>query len=107
MGPPRATPPVGGLEDVDLWPAADATSAHEVPASLIVMGGGVSGCELAQLYRRLGSEVTMILRGGRLIPRVDEEAAEVLQAAFEEEGIVLPVNVKVERVEPGVHVTLA
>ena len=52
-----------------------------------MVGGGVAGCELAQLYRRLGSEVTIVQRGTRLIPRIDAEAAEVLQAAFEEEGI--------------------
>ena len=52
-----------------------------------MVGGGVAGCELAQLYRRLGSEVTIVQRNTRLIPRLDAEAAEVLQAAFEEEGI--------------------
>jgi pyruvate/2-oxoglutarate dehydrogenase complex dihydrolipoamide dehydrogenase (E3) component len=106
-GSSPVSPPVEGLEGVDSWTTADATSAHEVPASLIVLGGGVAGCELAQLYRRLGSEVTLLQRGDRLIPRVDAEAAEVLQAAFEEEGIVLRFGAEVERVEPGVKVTLA
>jgi pyruvate/2-oxoglutarate dehydrogenase complex dihydrolipoamide dehydrogenase (E3) component len=106
-GSSPVSPPLEGLEEVDSWTTADATSSHEIPASLIVMGGGVAGCELAQLYRRLGSEVTMVLRGGRLMPRVDAEAATVLQAAFEEDGIVLRFDVEVERVEPGVQVTLA
>src|SRR6266508_3541673 len=78
-GSSPVSPPVDGLEAVESWTTADATSAHEVPASLIVMGGGVAGCELAQLYRRLGAEVTILQRGDRLIPRVDSEAAEVLQ----------------------------
>jgi pyruvate/2-oxoglutarate dehydrogenase complex dihydrolipoamide dehydrogenase (E3) component len=69
------------------WTTNDATSSHEVPDSLLVVGGGVAGCELAQLYRRLGSEVTVVQRGARLLPRADAEAAQVLQAAFEEEGI--------------------
>jgi pyruvate/2-oxoglutarate dehydrogenase complex dihydrolipoamide dehydrogenase (E3) component len=106
-GSSPVSPPIEGLEDVDSWTTADATSAHEVPASLIVMGGGVAGCELAQLYRRLGSEVTIVQRGDRLIPRVDAEAAEMLQATFEEEGIVLRFGAEVERVEPGVKATLA
>jgi pyruvate/2-oxoglutarate dehydrogenase complex dihydrolipoamide dehydrogenase (E3) component len=106
-GSSPVSPPVEGLEAVESWRTADATSAHDVPASLIVMGGGVAGCELAQLYRRLGAEVTILQRGPRLIPRVDAEAAEVLQAAFEEEGIVLRFDVQVERVEPGVRVMLA
>ena len=48
-----------GLDGVEAWTTREATSSNEVPASLIVIGGGVAGCELAQLYRRLGSEVTI------------------------------------------------
>jgi dihydrolipoamide dehydrogenase len=106
-GSSPVSPAVQGLEDVESWTTADATSAHEVPASLVVMGGGVAGCELAQLYRRLGAEVTIVQRGDRLIPRVDAEAAAMLQEAFEQEGIGLRLGVRVERVEPGVRVVLA
>jgi pyruvate/2-oxoglutarate dehydrogenase complex dihydrolipoamide dehydrogenase (E3) component len=80
-------PAIDGLEGAEAWSTRDATSSHQVPASIVVVGGGAAGCELAQLYRRLGSEVTMLQRGGRLLPRVDGEAAEVLQRAFEAEGI--------------------
>jgi pyruvate/2-oxoglutarate dehydrogenase complex dihydrolipoamide dehydrogenase (E3) component len=86
-GSSPVSPPVEGLDGVEAWTTREATSAHDVPASLIVMGGGVAGCELAQLYRRLGSEVTIVQRGDRLMPRVDADAAELLQSAFEEEGI--------------------
>jgi pyruvate/2-oxoglutarate dehydrogenase complex dihydrolipoamide dehydrogenase (E3) component len=106
-GSSPAVPQIAGLDAVDAWRTPDATSAHDVPASLIVLGGGVAGCELAQLYRRLGAEVTLLQHGARLIPRVDAEAAELLQAAFEEEGIGLRFGVKVERIEPGVRVVLA
>jgi pyruvate/2-oxoglutarate dehydrogenase complex dihydrolipoamide dehydrogenase (E3) component len=106
-GSSPVAPPIDGLDDVESWTTREATSSHEVPASLIVMGGGVAGCELAQLYRRLGSEVTIIQRGDRLIPRVDAEAAEVLEAAFEDEGIELRLGMQVERVEPGVRVTFS
>ena len=75
--PARRRLPPRRLDGVDAWTTNDATSSHEVPASLIVVGGGVAGCELAQLYRRLGSEVTIVQRGDRLLPRVDAEAAEV------------------------------
>ena len=81
-----------------------------MPASLIVLGGGVAGCELAQLYRRLGADVTVVQRGPRLIPRLDAEAAETLQAAFEEEGIRLRLGTTTSRVrvkaDPGVVVEL-
>jgi pyruvate/2-oxoglutarate dehydrogenase complex dihydrolipoamide dehydrogenase (E3) component len=99
-GSSATSPPIHGIEEVETWGTKDATSSHEVPASLIVVGGGVAGCELAQLYRRLGSEVTILQRGDRLMPRVDREAVELLQAAFEEEGIVVRLGVGVEWVRP-------
>jgi pyruvate/2-oxoglutarate dehydrogenase complex dihydrolipoamide dehydrogenase (E3) component len=105
-GSSAISPPVEGLEDVESWSTREATSSHEVPASLIVMGGGVAGCELAQLYRRLGAEVTVVQRGDRLIPRVDAEAGEALQAAFEEEGIRLRFGAEVKRVHGGADVRL-
>jgi pyruvate/2-oxoglutarate dehydrogenase complex dihydrolipoamide dehydrogenase (E3) component len=97
-GSSPVSPAVEGLEDVESWSTRDATSSHEVPASLVVMGGGVAGCELAQLYRRLGSEVTILQREDRLIPRVDREAADALQAAFEAEGIRVVLGAQVESV---------
>ena len=109
-GSSPVSPPVDGLEEIDAWQTNDATSSHEVPASLIVLGGGVAGCELAQLYRRLGADVTIVQRGPRLIPRMDAEAAETLQAAFEEEGIRLRLGTTTSRVgvkaDPGVAVEL-
>ena len=97
-GSSPVSPAVEGLDDVESWSTRDATSSHEVPASLVVMGGGAAGCELAQLYRRLGSEVTILQREERLIPRVDREAAEALQAAFEAEGIQVGLGAQVESV---------
>jgi pyruvate/2-oxoglutarate dehydrogenase complex dihydrolipoamide dehydrogenase (E3) component len=102
-GSSPVSPPVDGLDDVVSVTTADATSAHEVPASLIVMGGGVAGCELAQLYRRLGSEVTILQRGDRLLPRIDAEAGDALRAAFEEDGIELRFGVEVERASSDSH----
>jgi pyruvate/2-oxoglutarate dehydrogenase complex dihydrolipoamide dehydrogenase (E3) component len=97
-GSSPVSPLVEGLDGVEAWSTMDATSSHEVPASLVVMGGGVAGCELAQLYRRLGSEVTIVQRGERLIPRLDAEAGDALRAAFEEEGIRLRFGAAARRV---------
>jgi dihydrolipoamide dehydrogenase len=102
-GSSPATPPVEGLEGVESWTTRDATSSHDVPASLIVMGGGVAGCELAQLYRRLGSAVTIVQRNERLLPREDPEAGEALRNAFEEEGIRVLLNAEVESVGHDTH----
>jgi len=106
-GSSPVSPPLDGLEDVESWTTREATSTHDVPASLIVLGGGVAGCELAQLYRRLGAEVTVVQRGDRLMPRVDPDAAELLQTAFEEEGISVRLGSAAERVEAGTRLILA
>jgi pyruvate/2-oxoglutarate dehydrogenase complex dihydrolipoamide dehydrogenase (E3) component len=107
-GSSPVSPPVEGLDGAETWTTKEATSSHEVPASLIVMGGGAAGCELAQLYRRLGSGVTIVQHGDRLMPRVDREAAELLQAAFEEEGIRLCLGAETRgvRLQPDTAVSL-
>jgi pyruvate/2-oxoglutarate dehydrogenase complex dihydrolipoamide dehydrogenase (E3) component len=103
-GSSPVSPLIPGLEDVARWSTHDATSTHEVPASLIVVGGGAAGCELAQLYRRLGAEVTVLQRGTRLVPRLDSEAGAVLATAFAEEGIRVILDAQVESVsETGVQ----
>jgi pyruvate/2-oxoglutarate dehydrogenase complex dihydrolipoamide dehydrogenase (E3) component len=106
-GSAPAIPPVDGLDSVDYWTNEDATRAHEVPASLAVMGGGPVGAELAQFFSRMGSQVTVIERSPRLLGRVHEEAGTLLTEAFAEEGIDVRVDTGVERVEPGVRLTLS
>ncbi len=92
-----ATPPIDGLDDVPYWTTADATSASEVPDSLVVVGGGASGLELAQLYSRLGAEVTVVQRS-RLLARMDVDAVALLQKSLEEEGVHVRLGAGVESV---------
>ncbi|MGH3092946.1 MAG: FAD-dependent oxidoreductase, partial [Gaiellaceae bacterium] len=66
-----AAPPVEGLEGLRHWSSREATGASEVPESLLVVGGGAVGCELAQFYGRVGSRVTLVQNGEHLLPRVD------------------------------------
>lgn len=106
-GSSPAIPPVDGLDGVDFWTNRDATRTHEVPESLAVMGGGPVGSELAQFFARMGSQVTMIEHGPRLLGRVHAEAAEVLENVFREEGIDVRTGVAVEQAEPGVRLTLS
>ena len=109
-GSAPAIPPVPGLDRAEYWTTREATSASEVPASLVVLGGGVAGCELAQLYHRLGAEVTIVQRPERLMPRVDPAAAELLRQAFEEEGIAMRLGAAAEgaeRTPSGVRIELA
>ena len=106
-GSSPAVPPVHGLAETGYWTTNDATSTHEVPASLIVLGGGAAGCELAQLFARLSSEVTIVQSGDRLLPRTDPAAGELVAEAFREEGIEVRLGVRVEGVEPGVRLSLS
>jgi len=106
-GSAPAVPPVAGLEAVDYWTNQDATSTHEIPESLAVMGGGPVGAELAQFFARLGSRVTVIEHGPRLLGRVHAEAGELMGDVFRAEGIDVRTGVAVEGVEPGVRLRLS
>jgi pyruvate/2-oxoglutarate dehydrogenase complex dihydrolipoamide dehydrogenase (E3) component len=94
-------PPVEGLAEVAHWGSREATSGRAVPATLAVVGGGAVGCELAQAYARLGARVTLVQGGDHLLPHVDSEAADILAAAFEREGIEIRYGARPTRVEGG------
>jgi pyruvate/2-oxoglutarate dehydrogenase complex dihydrolipoamide dehydrogenase (E3) component len=78
-------PPV--VEGLDYWTNKQATEASDVPRTLLVLGGGPVGCELAQFFARAGSQVTLVDQAERLLPRVDAEAAALVQAALTEDGV--------------------
>jgi pyruvate/2-oxoglutarate dehydrogenase complex dihydrolipoamide dehydrogenase (E3) component len=102
-----SVPPVPGLEDVEYWTNVEATSTHEVPESLAVMGAGPVGAELAQFFARMGSRVTVIEHGPRLLGRVHEEASAIIGDVFREEGIDVRIGVAVEGAEPGIKLKLS
>jgi pyruvate/2-oxoglutarate dehydrogenase complex dihydrolipoamide dehydrogenase (E3) component len=86
-GSSPAIPPIEGLDGVDYWTNREATEATEVPERLVVLGAGPVGCELAQFFQRLGSQVTIVEGGERILARVDADAAALVDAAFRAEGI--------------------
>jgi len=95
-GTSAAIPPIEGLRDANPWDNRAAVSAKEVPARLLVLGGGAIGTELAQAFRRLGSEeVTVIEGASRLLPREEPFASAELRAAFEGDGIGVVTNGRV------------
>ena len=94
-------PPIQGLEEVEPWTSREGTSASEAPESLVVVGGGAVGCELAQFYGRLGTRVTIVQSGDYILPRVDREAGDLLGDIFGQEGIELCLNARATRVEGG------
>jgi dihydrolipoamide dehydrogenase len=71
------------------------------------MGGGPVATELGQFFSRMGSKVTMIERGPRLLGRVHAEAAKIMEEVFRDEGIEVRTGVGVEKAEPGVRLTLS
>jgi mercuric reductase len=98
-----AVPPIPGIEDVDWLDHISALELERVPESLLVLGAGPVGLELAQIFARFGSRVTLVSHGTQIADRADTEAANELQAAFEDEGIeILLTDGGVERLErPG------
>src|SRR3954469_17242968 len=81
-------PPVPGLAGAGAWDNRTATGAKEVPARLLVLGGGAIGVEMAQAFRRLGSrEVTLVEGSDRLLAREEPFAGEELREAFQAEDI--------------------
>lgn len=81
-------PPIDGLRESNPWTNREVTSAKEVPRRLAVLGGGPVGVEMAQAFRRLGSEeVTLVQGGERLLPREEPFAGDELREAFGSEGI--------------------
>ena len=102
-----AIPPIEGLDTVEYWTNREATRTHKVPRSLVVMGGGPVGCELAQFFSRMGAQVTIVERGDYLLGRVHHDAGELLAELFREEDIDVRVGAGIERVEPGVKVHLS
>src|SRR5258708_23264248 len=85
-GTAPAVPPVPGLAGTPFWTNREAIRATQVPRSLIVLGGGAIGAELAQVYARFGAQVTVIDALGRLLPLEEPEASDLLARVFEAEG---------------------
>ena len=87
-GTTPAVPPLQGLRDIAFWTNRDATAAKEVPRRFLVLGGGPIGAELAQAFRRLGSEEVTVIEGSpRLLSRDEPFAGEEVRQSFEAEGI--------------------
>ncbi len=97
-------PPIDGLADVDYWTNEEATETTEVPPTLVVLGGGPVGCELAQFFARVGARVTLVQGMDRLLPRTDPEAGKLVEASLRDDGVDVRLNTKVVRVEPGIRV---
>lgn len=98
-GARAARPPITGLDDAGYLTNETLFSLTELPRRLAVIGAGPIGAEMAQTFRRFGSEVHLVDKSPRILARDDPAAAEVVQRQFEKEGIQLHLGTTVARVE--------
>ena len=107
LGGRASRPDIPGLDEVEAMSEVELLALNELPAHLIVVGGGYIGCEFGQMFRRFGSEVTMIVGSG-IAGREDDDVIQILTDLFTEEGISLRSG-RPTRVRPhadGVEVTV-
>jgi pyruvate/2-oxoglutarate dehydrogenase complex dihydrolipoamide dehydrogenase (E3) component len=97
-GSRASLPPIPGLREAQPWTNREVTTASAVPASLLVLGGGVVGVEMAQAYASLGARVTIVEALPRLIAGEEEFASEQVREALEQEGVEVALGVKASAV---------
>lgn len=98
-GTDPAVPPIDGLAGTPYWTNRDVVKLRELPGSLVVIGGGAIGCELAQAFARFGVDVTIVEAGERILGPEEPEASAVVAEALESDGITVRAGVGVTRVE--------
>lgn len=96
-GARAVVPDIPGLRDVAPLTNETVFNLTSLPRRLAIIGGGPIGCELAQSFRRLGSEVTILEQAAQFLVREDVDAAALLKSVFDREGIVCELGVVVER----------
>ena len=87
-------PPLPGIDSIPVWTNREATLARQLPASLLILGGGPTGCELAQVYARFGVPTTIVQSGPRLSPTDHPRNSEVIRAALERDGVTVRTGVR-------------
>lgn len=85
-GSRAVVPDLPGIAEARPWTSREATSAKSVPRRLVVVGGGVVGVEMATVWQGLGAQVTLLIRGGGLLPKMEPFAGELIAEALTEAG---------------------
>ncbi|WP_313912335.1 mercury(II) reductase [Sphingopyxis sp. SE2] len=107
-GTSPAIPPIPGIEQIPYLTSTSALELTELPLSLLVIGGGYIGCELAQMFARAGTRVTLVTRS-RLLPEAEPEISEALTSYFRAEGIDVRTGLSyrsIARIERGVRLSI-
>ncbi|MEO5704525.1 MAG: NAD(P)/FAD-dependent oxidoreductase, partial [Candidatus Limnocylindrales bacterium] len=94
VGSHAKRPSLPGLDAINVWTNREATLARELPRSLLVLGGGPTGCELAQAYVRFGVPVTIVQSGDRLMPTDHPRNSATVTESLREDGVVVRLGVR-------------
>jgi pyruvate/2-oxoglutarate dehydrogenase complex dihydrolipoamide dehydrogenase (E3) component len=94
VGSTPKIPPLPGIDAIRIWTNREATLARELPKSLVVMGGGPTGCELSQVYVRFGVLVTIVQSGDRLMPTEHPRNSEAVKQLLERDGVQVRLGVR-------------
>lgn len=104
VGTRPSAPPIPGLDAINWLDSAGLLDLESVPEHLIVIGGGYIGVEFAQVYKRFGAKVSIIQRGGQLVPREDEDISDAIKEILEDEDIDIHFNANTIKItQKGVH----
>jgi len=98
-GTEPSAPPIDGLDATPYWTNRDAVKVEAAPGSLIVIGGGAVGAEMAQAFARFGTEVTVLEVADRILAPEEPEASKLIGEVFGHEGIQVLAGAKIEAVE--------
>src|SRR4029077_19640254 len=90
LGSHARVPAIEGLDAIPSWTNREATSARELPASLLVLGGGPTGVELAQVYNRYGVPTTIVEHNERLLARDHPRNSAAVEQSLPAEGVTIP-----------------
>ena len=101
VGSVTKVPPLPGLDKVKPWSNREATLARELPKSLIVLGGGPTGCEMAQVFARFGVPTTIVQSGDRLMPTDHPRNAEAVSDGLRASGVEIRLGVRAVAVRAG------
>jgi pyruvate/2-oxoglutarate dehydrogenase complex dihydrolipoamide dehydrogenase (E3) component len=99
VGARPANPPVEGLDSVPTLNSTTIMELDEVPEHLLVLGGGYVGLEFAQMFRRFGSEVTVVQRDKQLLTREDADVAEAVAEILRQDGVEVLLETQAQRAE--------
>jgi pyruvate/2-oxoglutarate dehydrogenase complex dihydrolipoamide dehydrogenase (E3) component len=100
VGSYSTVPDLPGLEEAGYWTNVQGTGTRELPESLVILGAGPTGVELAQVYARYGVPVTLVHRRERILHAEHPRSSEVLAASLEADEVTIRTGVEATRVEP-------